>query len=319
MKFDVVGIDGPCVDLVLNVNEFPKANGGTRVQNCSWQGGGKVATGMVAAARLGAKGGILGHVGADNYGDFCIKDFERHGIDTKYLLRREEKTTNFSVIVSDKMTMGRSILFHPGTAPMITKEELPVDYIQNARYFFIAHLDQVTVQAVRIAREAGVKIVIDADSYIENLEEAIPLIDVFVGSEFLYNKLFDNMNYEENCRSIMERGPEIVVFTLGEKGCVGISKEGFFEHPAYHVEVVDTLGAGDVYHGAFIAGLLQGWSAKETALFSSAVSAVKCTRIGGRAGIPDMNTVIGFMKTGVVDYTEIDERVKFYQRGMENV
>ena len=80
-RFEVAGYDMPCVDLAVNVDVFPKPNGGTGVRAMSWQGGGKVASGMVACARLGAKCAMMGAVGSDDYGQFCIRDFERHGID----------------------------------------------------------------------------------------------------------------------------------------------------------------------------------------------------------------------------------------------
>ena len=106
------------------------------------------------------------------------------------------------------------------------------------------------------------------------------------------------------------------MFTFGEKGCIGMTKGGYFELPVYKVDVVDTVGAGDVYHGAFLAGLLKGYSAEYTAKLASAVSAIKCTRIGGRAGIPDLETAQHFMETGVINYTDIDARVEFYKRGI---
>ena len=93
----------------------------------------------------------------------------------------------------------------------------------------------------------------------------------------------------------------------------------FFDAPAFRVDVVDTVGAGDVFHGAFVAGLLQGWSVKDICRFASAVSAIKITRQGGRAGIPDMKTVQHFLETGEIDYKEIDERVKFYGRSLQYV
>ena len=124
---------------------------------------------------------------------------------------------------------------------------------------------------------------------------------------------------EEECREIFASGPKIVVFTFGEKGCVGYSKEGFFVLPAFSVDVVDTVGAGDVFHGAFLAQLLKGQSVMECARAASAVSAIKCTRIGGRAGIPNSETLQKFLDTGEIEYTEIDERVNFYRRGLEHV
>ncbi len=319
MKFDVVGIDMPCVDFAVNVDHFPDPNGGERIRELSWQGGGKVATGLVAAARLGAGCAVLGAVGNDSYGRFCDKDFIRHGIDTKHLLQREGRTTSLSLVLSNRETMGRAIIYNLGTAEKLEKHELAVDYLQNARYLHLAMLDDVAVEAARIAREAGVKVFLDADSYSDELGDFIPMVDVFVASEFVYEAMFQDWDYEANCRKVMERGPEIVVFTFGEKGCVGLSREGYFELPAYRVEVVDTVGAGDVYHGAFLAGLLKGWTVEKTAQFSSAVSAIKCTRIGGRAAIPDMETVMRFMETGEINYAEIDQRVEFYKRGIDHV
>jgi len=118
----------------------------------------------------------------------------------------------------------------------------------------------------------------------------------------------------------MDLGPEIVVITIGNKGCVGIDKNGYFEQETFNsVKVVDTVGAGDVFHGAFLFGLLQGWCAAKTARFANAVSSIKCSRIGGRAGIPDFKTVNEFLETGKIDYSEIDERIKYYSRGVEHV
>ena len=74
-----------------------------------------------------------------------------------------------------------------------------------------------------------------------------------------------------------------------------MSREGIFTRPAFRVKVVDTTGAGDVFHGAFIYGLLKGWSLEKTAQFSSAVSAIKCMKLGGRAGISSLGKVKEFL------------------------
>lgn len=318
--FDVVGIDYPCVDLNVNVDALPESNGGTRINNLSWQGGGKVSSGLVTAARLGARCAIAGIVGDDKYGAFCRKDFIDHGIDVKYLKVEKAARTSLDIVISDKKTMGRSMVFYPGNISLLSEDALPLDYLRNTKYFYISGVDQTSKKAAQIAREHGAKIFIDADSYSEALGEYIPDVDIFVASEFVYKKMFSDSDFEKNCRAVMEMGPGIVVFTLGEKGAVGVSDEGYFKIPAYSVDVVDTVGAGDDFHGAFLAGLLQEqWDIEYTAKFASAVSAIKCTRIGGRAGIPDMRTALCFMETGKIDYSEIDERVAYYQRGIEYV
>ena len=83
------------------------------------------------------------------------------------------------------------------------------------------------------------------------------------------------------------------------------------------MDVQDTVGAGDVFHGAYAVGLLRGLSPKEAARLATGVSCIKCTRIGGRAGIPDWETVQKFLGTGEIDYTEIDQRVEFYGRKLQ--
>ncbi len=216
--------------------------------------------------------------------------------------------------------MGRSIVFYPGTVRKLIPEEIPEDELGNTKYFFMAEVDEISKKAAAIAKKSGAKIFIDADIFSENLKDFIPDIDIFVASEFVYKGLFDNENYKENCYKIMELGPEIVVFTFGERGAVGMSSEGYFKIPAYSVEVVDTVGAGDDFHGAFLAGLLQdNWSVEFISRFASAVSAIKCTRIGGRAGIGNMDTVLEFMNSGNIDYIEIDKRVEYYRRGIDYV
>lgn len=209
MRFDVVGIDSPCVDLAVNIEAFPEPNKGQRVKALSWQGGGKVATGMVAAARLGAKCAIWGTVGDDLYGNFCVRDFKEHGIDTNYMLKRPGQTTALSVVVSDRQTQGRNILYHPGTAEPIREEELPENGKPDASYFFLSKVDPLTKKVAQAARKAGAKTFIDADSYSEELPDSFSMLDIVVGSEFVYQALFpDGGDMETNCRSLMERGPE---------------------------------------------------------------------------------------------------------------
>lgn len=318
IRSGIIGI--VLAQLLQGVRCFPKPNGAERIQNLSWQGGGKVASGMVAAARLGLCCGIMGNVGDDKYGTFCLRDFQDHGIDTEQMCVRKNRTTNFDIVISDEGSMGRSFVFYPGNAECMTEEELNIEYISNSSYFYMANLDSVTKKAAQMAKQKGSKIFMDADSYTDELLDAISWIDIFIGSEFVYEKMLEaGKSVKENCEYLYNKGPEIVIFTFGEKGCAGISKEGFFEIPAFDVDVKDTVGAGDVFHGAFLAAIVKGLSPKDAARFASGVAAIKCTRIGGRAGIPNWEVTDNFLETGEIDYREIDERVKKYGRGIEYV
>lgn len=166
--------------------------------------------------------------------------------------------------------MGRSFVFYPGNAECMTEEELNIEYISNSSYFYMANLDSVTKKAAQMAKQKGSKIFMDADSYTDELLDAISWIDIFIGSEFVYEKMLEaGKSVKENCEYLYNKGPEIVIFTFGEKGCAGISKEGFFEIPAFDVDVKDTVGAGDVFHGAFLAAIVKGLSPKDAARFAT--------------------------------------------------
>ena len=320
MGIDIIGVTNPVMDFNALIDKIPTSGGFSQLQDYSWQGGGNVCTAIVAAARLGAKCGIAGIVGDDAFGQFCIDDFKLHNIDVSHIIKDKESNTPFGICLAERETMARSFIAKSRIKRQLNSTELDKKYIATAKYIHLGNMGEPQVQAAIWAREAGVTVVDDAGYFDTNTDEHTNLIDVFIGSENYYKGLFQDSNYEKNCKTIQKRGPKIVIFTLGIRGCVGIAGDKYFTVPAFrNTPVFDTTGAGDVFHGAFILGLLQGWDAEKTARFSSAVSAIKCTRLGGRAGIPDYNTVQKFLKTGDIDYTEIDERVKFYREGILNM
>lgn len=317
-KFDVIGIESPCMDFALLVDQLPQPNLGAELYDYSWQGGGKLSTGMIAAARLGAKCALMGVIGDDIFGISCVADFARHGVITDYL-HVQPGTTSLSVVISDEQTSGRSIIHKKGTSSELTEAVVDFSLIPKAKYFFLSKFTPLNIKACEIAQKNNVQVFMDADSYTEGMEAYIPLVDVFVASEFVYNALFAEDNYEENCKKTMAMGPSVVVYTFGEKGCVGMDKDGYFHLQAFSVPVVDTLGAGDVFHGGFLAGLLKGWPTKQVARFASAVAALKCTSPGGRSGIPDMPTVQHFLDTGEILPTIAQQRFAQYRRGLKHI
>jgi sugar/nucleoside kinase (ribokinase family) len=99
-------------------------------------------------------------------------------------------------------------------------------------------------------------------------------------------------------KRLCERGPKVVVVTEGEAGCWCASPDGDFHVPAYIApEVVDTTGAGDVFHGAFLQARAIGRNLHASLELASAVAAIKCGALGGRTGSPDLDTTLAFMAT----------------------
>lgn len=314
---DVIGIDAPCMDFLVNLEKLPHSNCSMPILRSSWQGGGKAATAMVALARLGGRCGIVADIGSDLFGDVIEWDFRRHGIDTTCLRRVPDKGTSLSLVLSDRETNGRSVIWQGGGTALV--QELDAGYLRQARYLHVPNVTGVFGRAMEIVREAGGQVVIDADRYDPAIMDKLSMIDVFIASEFFFDSISDGRDVETCCREVQAQGPSIVVFTFGEKGCAGIGPDGaFFRLPAFSVPVMDTTGAGDVFHGAFLYGLLQGWDAERCARWSSAVSAIKITRLGGRAGIPDAAMTERFLQTGEIDGEALDARVQWYEKALEH-
>ncbi len=323
-KFDVFGTDSGCLDMNIVIDKYPEHNRGTRVLDMSYQGGGKVASGVCAAARLGAKVAYAGVFFDDKRGEFLRQDFIDHGINIDGCVIRHGKTF-MNIVVAERAYGTRTMLGTPGDMGRIGVDEVNWDYLRQSKILHIAFFSDVAMKAVEIAKEEGIPVLIDADGYSPTLEEHIPDIDYFIGSEFVFDAMFPGAKEKglENCEAevdaIRARGPKTVVFTFGEKGCIGKGvEEEYFTLPAFKIDVVDTVGAGDVFHGAYAYAVTKGLSTKECARYASGTSAIKCTRIGGRAGVPTEDVLLKFLETGEIDYSEIDKRVEYYRSAFEN-
>ena len=114
-------------------------------------------------------------------------------------------------------------------------------------------------------------------------KELVSLVDILIVSETFASALVEPGAPPENALyGLRNLGPEHVAVTLGEKGSIGLNEEGIFRQKAFTVHAVDTTGAGDVYHGAFIYGLLKTWKMRECMRFASAAAALKCRGIGAQ-------------------------------------
>ena len=311
---DAVGLGNPCVDLLLNLPRLPEPDESMAVNALSWQGGGKVPTALVALSRLGAKAGVIAAIGDDALGRFIIEDFRRHGVDTSGVVTRDGEHSAFSVVLSDLATRSRSILWNPGTVAPLSAEEVDNAYLLGSRMILLSGAGPLEFAAAEAARRSGVMILMDADHFDGGLLEIAPLVDYFIASEDFAREWMPSRSPETVLNAIAGLGPQVSVITLGSRGCA-MHTNGTITHcPACDVEAVDTTGAGDVFHGAFAFGVLKRWSPEYCCRFANAVSGIKCTRIGGRAGIPTREETERFMRTGYIELADADELCRLYSR-----
>ena len=318
---DLIGFGDPFLDLVIEIDQLPKSNTNCPMLARCFQGGGNVATACVAASRLGLKTSLIGSVGDDLFGKMSISDLEYNGVETSKMVVHENKKSNFSVCVAEKAIKGKEFIVGHGDFEQIREDELDEEYFKSAKMLHTGLITPAVIKACNLIHEAGGKVSIDAPYYKPFVYENYHLFDIFIGSEMYYDLMckennYDPAEYQKNMNMLREKGCEIVIFTFGEHGCKGVYADEYFELPALKVDVVDTTGAGDVFHGAFDYAYLQGWDAVTCAKFSTGVSAIKCTRPGGRAGIPTLSVLEKFLETGEIDYSEIDQRVEHYKRGI---
>ena len=315
---DVVGIGTPYYDMVINVSKMPGLDGAAGANEAFYQGGGKVATAMAAAARLGRSAGMMAKVGENHRGQFIINDFRYNGVDTSAIIVDAPGTSSpFCLSLSEEEHKTRIFIGKEGTAGELLPEEIDYEYLGKAKYLHLENGRPASAAAALFAREHGIVTVMDADNYQEGIVKLLPCLDVFIASEFFYRDMFGNLPYEEGCRKLLEAGPSTAIVTLGSRGSVGMTaQDGFFRTESFQVPVRDTTGAGDVFHGAYIVGLLEGMVAPECARFASAVSAIKCTCFGGRTGIPNRETVQRFLETGEIDRTEAQRRLAYYRNNL---
>ena len=220
---------------------------------------------------------------------------------------------------------GKEFISKPGDFDPLTPSDLDKDYIQSAKALHIGQFTPAIIKACEWMHEAGGVVSIDAAYYRPDIYENYRHLDIFIGSETYYNVMCQTEGYTGGradirrvLRAIQSQGPKTVIFTFGADGCIGLCGDEFFEVPAFKVKAVDSTGAGDVFHGAYIYAWLQGWDAKTCCRFCSGVSAIKCTRPGGRSGIPTLPILEKFLATGEIDGTELDERVRHYKYGLLN-
>ncbi len=295
---EVVGIGANVHDTLLEVPFFPKEDTKLRAENRISCGGGPCATGLVACSKLGADTAFIGNVSDDMSGCFLIGDFKRYGVETRYMREKKGFESFVSYVMLSRENASRTIVFHKGNVPPTVLDDEQKAAIRAAKVLMVDGNDlEAAIEGAKCARESGTTVLYDAGGMYDGVERLLPLCDVIIPSEEFALGITGETTAENAARSLFEKyAPQTVVVTCGKRGGVMCGGDGVKSYEAYKVDAVDSNGAGDVFHGAFAYALLRGFDTFKACKFSSAVSALKCTKVGARAGVPDFTTTIEFLK-----------------------
>lgn len=294
----IVGI-GACVfDTLFSVPTYPAEDTKMRAVSSKVSGGGPVATGLVAAQKLGVQTAYIGTLANDSGGHYLKADFEKYGVDTQNIDMRDgyRSFASFLLLAADSAT--RTCVFDKGDLPPHTLTEAHLQAVRDAEVLMVDgnELD-AAVNAAKVAKENGTKVLYDCGGLYDGVERLLSLTDLMIPSEEFALGHTGCATAEQAAIALYERyHPEIVVITQGKNGGLLFDGHTCTHYPIYPAVVVDSNGSGDVFHGAFAAGVCKGYDYVTCCHFASAVSALKCTGVGARESVPSFDTTYDFLK-----------------------
>jgi sulfofructose kinase len=297
--FDLVGFGLNAVDHLCVVPQYPRFDSKTEIVHYEKLAGGQTATAVVFAARMGLKGKYIGKVGSDDLGVFALENLRAENIDTSSVLVENGARNQYAFIIIDKASGERTILWERDRRLSFRGSELCRSDICSGR---VLHLDghdyEAAIQAARWAREDGIPVVIDLDKAVPRSEELISNVDFLITSANFPPEFTGIADPIESLLALRQHCDGFLAVTLGAQGAMAVIGDRCERFPAFKVHAVDTTGAGDIFHGAFIYGLLRNWPLERIMTFSNAAAGLNCTHLGARSGIPPLSEILALVEAG---------------------
>jgi len=294
----IVGIGANVFDTLYNVPTYPTEDTKMRATASKTAGGGPVATGLVAAQKLGEDTAYIGVLSDDNGGKFLKEDFEKYGVKTNLIDIKSGYRSFASVLWLCADTATRTCVFDKGDLPPLSLNDEQKQAIRDAEILMVDGNEMdAAVEAAKIARESGTKVLYDCGGLYEGVARLLAVTDIMIPSEEFALGHTGEKTAEDAARKLYEiYNPQVVVITQGKRGGILFDGEKIISYPIYPANVVDSNGSGDVFHGAFAAAIAKGYCFEKACHFSSAVSAIKCTGVGARESVPSFETTKEYLK-----------------------
>lgn len=302
MAVDVVCVASWNVDLIAHIPQ-PLERGQTRMaQAFERLPGGKGSNAAIAAARQGAKVGLVARIGGDDFGQMGLDLWARESIDSQHVLRGAGETNGTALILVYE-DGDNSIAVYPGAGAGLTATHV------QAATGMLAHARVVmascevplaaTLAAFEIARAHGVLTLLNPAPATPLPDALWPLVDVLTPNEGELLMLADAPDIETAALRLLQRGVGALVVTLGERGCALFRPDAVpLWVPGYAMQVVDTIGAGDTFTGTLAAQLAQQSPWPQALRWANAAAALSTQAQGAVTAMPARSQVQAWLHSG---------------------
>lgn len=292
--WDVIGVGCNSVDFVNLLPASPQPQGPNakmRIHRQVVSCGGQMTTAMAACAKLGLRAKYVGVTGTDENGRLLRATMSGYQVNLDDVVIRDAPN-RFAVILVDESTGERIVLWHRDERLQLRPRDLPVDAMAVARLVHVDDDDQESaIEAARLGRAAGLPVTSDIDRLNERTEELVAAVSIPIFAEDVPIALTGRKDPEAALRELRRKHDGLLCVTLGAQGALALEGDRAIYSPGFHITPVDTTGAGDVFRGGFIYGMLQRWPTEQVLRFANAAAAVSCTRLGALTGVPDLRDV----------------------------
>jgi sugar/nucleoside kinase (ribokinase family) len=293
-RFDVLGVGECSLDTWLEVEALPAPGGKAAVSDWRELPGGQVATATLAAARLGLRAAYAGVVGDDAAAERVLAPLRAARVDCSRVRVAPQARTRAAVIVVERASGERAVLGYRDARLAAQGGALASQSLDDVRLLLLDGTDfAVALPLARAARAHGVPVVLDLDTPSAQAEELLACVDFPVVSQGFAERAFGSA--EKALAHLVSCGARLPVVTCGAHGALAWWEGRPLASPAFAVDAVDTTGAGDVFHGAFAWGLLQGLDVAALLRAANAAAALACTGRGAQGALPDAAQLEAFL------------------------
>ena len=279
----VVGLGACVLDTLINCDTYPMEDTKQKAESIFLSGGGPVGNALVVISKLGVQAEVLGVFGGDSAGKYLLEDFKKYGvgIENATVLANATSFVSYIVLAEDKAT--RTCVFDRGSVPD-EPNNVQLSALDTAN---VLHLDgnylECACAAAKYAKLRGVKVSLDAGGLYQGVERLLSYVDILIPSAEFALGFTKERDIATAMKKLQEAyQPEILVVTDGSKGGYYWENGEAVHYDSVQVKAVDTNGAGDTFHGAFLAAYCDGKSTKVCCEFASKIAAYKCTQKGAR-------------------------------------